>query len=115
MSGVCRACIPPRGVACHRERANARRQRALPLSPSSFPPSRRAPAPVRAGSGADLGATENGDGGGVVHLIGAGPGGLDNLTVRALRLLRTCDVLVGLDTTAHHVTLQSKHTVDYRG
>ena len=29
-----------------------------------------------------------------MYLIGAGPGGVDNLTVRALRLLRACDVLV---------------------
>ena len=31
---------------------------------------------------------------GFVHLVGAGPGGMDDMTTRALRLVRECDVLV---------------------
>ena len=42
---------------------------------------------------------------GKVFLIGAGPGGIDHVTVRALRLLRACDVVVHDDLGASDAAL----------
>lgn len=87
MSALAASVAAPRRASCL-----CRRTRAHVIEPA------RASAETRAAGG----STEKK---GKVFLIGAGPGGVDHVTVRALRLLRACDVVVHDDLGASDAAL----------
>ena len=88
MSALAASVAAPRRASYPRRRARARL-----VAPA------RASAETRAAGGS---TTEKK---GKVFLIGAGPGGIDHVTVRALRLLRACDVVVHDDLGASDAAL----------
>ena len=88
MSALAASVAAPRRASCL-----CRRTRAHVIEPA------RASAETRAAGGS---TTEKK---GKVFLIGAGPGGIDHVTVRALRLLRACDVVVHDDLGASDAAL----------
>ena len=88
MSALAASVAAPRRASYPHRRARARL-----VAPA------RASAETRAAGGS---TTEKK---GKVFLIGAGPGGIDHVTVRALRLLRACDVVVHDDLGASDAAL----------
>lgn len=88
MSALAASVAAPRRASCL-----CRRTRARVIEPA------RASAETRAAGG----SIEKKKG--KVFLIGAGPGGIDHVTVRALRLLRACDVVVHDDLGASDAAL----------
>lgn len=90
MSALAASVAAPRRASCLR-----RRTRARVIEPA------RASAETRAAGGRSTEKKKKGK----VFLIGAGPGGIDHVTVRALRLLRACDVVVHDDLGASDAAL----------
>ena len=90
MSALAASVAAPRRASCL-----CRRTRAHVIEPA------RASAETRAAGGRSTEKKKKGK----VFLIGAGPGGIDHVTVRALRLLRACDVVVHDDLGASDAAL----------
>ena len=85
-----RAVVPPRRPPGYTRRRLAKPARAAADGTTSTDDASTSMKPSRKGK---------------VFLIGAGPGGIDHLTVRALRLLRACDVVVHDDLGASDASL----------
>lgn len=85
-----RAVVPPRRPPGYTRRRLAKPARAAADGTTSTDDASMSMKPTRKGK---------------VFLIGAGPGGIDHLTVRALRLLRACDVVVHDDLGASDASL----------